>query len=649
MIKRYFATKDNTITNAFKEDLTTRGTGSNMGASDVVEVFSIYGQAASGSAELSRVLLQFDMSHLSTDRSATTIPGSGSVSWFLKMYDAPHSKTVPRDYTLVVSQVSSSWQEGYGLDMENYEDITRDNIGSSWVNANNSFASASATITALSKTAGQANTRVLSVADSAGNSVSFAIDNSLSTSTATKIAFANANSNANQFATNIAAAVNAAMAASTLNVSASSSDATVTLTQTAKGIAGNSAATIVGTAVSDSVLTVASQFSGGDGEWATPGGDFRSTGMKEQSFTTGLEDLDLDVTHIVENWLDGGAAGTTNYGFGIYLTSSLEAYHSNSSGTTSGSVLHNVSGSTKSYYTKRFFGRESEFFFKRPVLEARWDDSRRDDRGNFYFSSSLAPAGDNLNTIYLYNYVRGRLRDIPSIGTNPIHVSLFSGSSDNTSPSGSALALSLDIGGNVGSNNVYVVTGSRVATGIYAATFAMTGSSSLSKVFDVWFSGSTSIQTAAGAAIQFSTGSISPNSFNGMGATESQNYVLSMPNLRNQYRYGETPKMRLYVREKNWSPNIYTVANQTSIPSLLIESASYQIKRAIDDEIVVPYGTGSLYHTGLSYDVTGNYFKLDTRMFEQGYQYEIYYAFYNEDTANYVEQPYKFKFRVSEE
>ena len=523
MIKRYFATKDNTITNAFQEDLATRGTGSNMGASDVLEVFSIYGQAASGSAELSRALLQFDMSHLSTDRTATTIPLSGSVSWYLKVYAAPHSKTVPRDYKLVISQVSSSWEEGYGLDMENYEDITRDGFGSNWMSASNSTA------------------------------------------------------------------------------------------------------------------------------WKTPGGDYRTTGMMEQSFSTGLENIDLDVTHIVENWLDGGASGTTNYGFGIYLSSSYEAYLSNSSGTNAGAVLHNISGAVKSYYTKRFFGRETEFFFKRPTLEARWDDSRRDDRGSFYFSSSLAPAGDNLNTIYLYNYVRGRLRDIPSIGTNAIHVSLFSGSSNNTSPSGSALALSMDIGGNVGTNNTYVVTGSRVETGIYAATFAFTGSSSLTKVFDVWFSGSTTIQTAATAPIQFSTGSITPLSFNGMGATENQNYVLSMPNLRDQYRYGETPKVRLYVREKNWSPNIYTVASRTSIPSLLIQSASYQIKRAIDDEIVVPYGTGSLYHTGLSYDVTGNYFKLDTGMFDQGYQYEIYYAFYNEDTANYVEQPYKFKFRVSEE
>ena len=50
-IKRYFATADNTITNAFKENLVTRGTGSNMGLADILEVFSIYGQATSASAE----------------------------------------------------------------------------------------------------------------------------------------------------------------------------------------------------------------------------------------------------------------------------------------------------------------------------------------------------------------------------------------------------------------------------------------------------------------------------------------------------------------------------------------------------------------------------------------------------------------------
>ena len=50
-IKRYYASADNTITNAFQSNLRTRGTGSNMGFSDILEVFSIYGQASSGSQE----------------------------------------------------------------------------------------------------------------------------------------------------------------------------------------------------------------------------------------------------------------------------------------------------------------------------------------------------------------------------------------------------------------------------------------------------------------------------------------------------------------------------------------------------------------------------------------------------------------------
>ena len=51
-ILRYTASLDNTITNAFEENLTTRGTGSNMGASDVLETFSIYAHATSASVEL---------------------------------------------------------------------------------------------------------------------------------------------------------------------------------------------------------------------------------------------------------------------------------------------------------------------------------------------------------------------------------------------------------------------------------------------------------------------------------------------------------------------------------------------------------------------------------------------------------------------
>ena len=61
-IKRYTAYKDNTITNAFKSDLQTRATGSNMGLADSLEVFSIFAQANSSSLEASRILVQFPVS-----------------------------------------------------------------------------------------------------------------------------------------------------------------------------------------------------------------------------------------------------------------------------------------------------------------------------------------------------------------------------------------------------------------------------------------------------------------------------------------------------------------------------------------------------------------------------------------------------------
>ena len=82
-IKRYKATKDNTITNAFDGSLSTRGTGSNMGQSDILEVFSIYGQATPTSAELSRALIQFNIDQISTDRTNAVITASGSVKFFL--------------------------------------------------------------------------------------------------------------------------------------------------------------------------------------------------------------------------------------------------------------------------------------------------------------------------------------------------------------------------------------------------------------------------------------------------------------------------------------------------------------------------------------------------------------------------------------
>jgi hypothetical protein len=59
---------------------------------------------------------------IKTDRNNSVIPASGSVSFYLRLFNARHPFTLPRDYNLTIAAVSRSWDEGTGLDMEAYSD-----------------------------------------------------------------------------------------------------------------------------------------------------------------------------------------------------------------------------------------------------------------------------------------------------------------------------------------------------------------------------------------------------------------------------------------------------------------------------------------------------------------------------------------------
>ena len=238
-IKRYTANKDNTITNAFKANLTTRGTGSNMGESDVLEVFSIYGQSTATSREKARILVEFPIDKIRLDRTSGVIPASGSVMFYLRLSNARHSSTTPSLVGLQVRQISGSWNEGTGLDMETYRDYGVSN----WVERQTGDA------------------------------------------------------------------------------------------------------------------------------WETAGGDLvpLSRPAKVRNFNvTGSDDIEVEVSWMVEEWLSTNSSPTPpaapqviNNGFLISLQSDYE-------------------NASRSYYTKKFFARGSENFFKRPTLEARWNSSSQD-------------------------------------------------------------------------------------------------------------------------------------------------------------------------------------------------------------------------------------------------------------------------------
>ena len=613
-VKRYYAKIDNTITNAFEENLTTRGTGSNMGASDILEVFSIYAQANSSSAEESRALLKFNATastdSISADRTAGTIPASGSVSFYLRMFNAKHGQTLPKDFTMDVSAISGSWEEGTGLDMEAYKDKDESNWESA--TSNSTAATSTATITVFANMdAGE----TLTLISTDGTTVVATASSTTTTTNDTNTPTFRVLADAPTTAANLKTCIDAN---SKFTASHTTGETTVTITQATAGRAGNTVA-VVGDTVSTVGMTVTSPFTGGDGKWVNEGGDYYTdtSSSFSASFDSGVEDLEVDITTLVEQWANsaGNVLGSKpDEGVGVFLSSTY-------------------SGESRSYYTKKFFGRGTEFHFKKPCIEARWDSATKDDRGTFFFSSSLATADENLNTLYFYNYFRGQLRNIPAVGTGNIYLSIYSGSADDSAPFGSRLEMVPD-GTHVRSALATVVTGGYVSAGIYSASFATTGT--LTTLYDVWHDN---------AGVEYHTGTIKPEALDGSATAPDNTFASNITNLKNVYRGDETARFRVYTRQKDWSPTIYTKATAQAEVNI-VESGSYEIYRVVDDLKVIPYGTGSLLHTQMSFDADGSYFDLDMKMLEKGYMYGIKLAFYNNSVGSWVEQPETFKFRV---
>lgn len=485
-IKRYVAYKDNTITNAFEENLTTRATSSNSGQADSLEVFSIFAQANSSSNEQARILVQFPCSSRDTndypdsglvtieaDRAAGKIPASGSVNFFLKLYNVATDQTVPTDFTLVVKPVSGAaavgkWEEGYGVDLDTYTDITYGSTGSNWVNRS-------------------ANTA-----------------------------------------------------------------------------------------------------------WSSTGGDYLTTRNYEKFFSSGIEDLEIDITDLVEDWIND-TNGIPNGGVGIMLTASQE------------------SGSVRSYYTKRFSARGSEYYFNRPVIEARWDSSQKDNRGNFFASSPSLSTADNSHTIYFYNYFRGQPKNLPGVGTGSVYVRVYDERSEGTEITATP------------------VTGGFVSTGVYSASLSLDTHEEV--VFDRWFSGST----------YFHTGSIKVKEHYVSDAYYIPKYITTITNMQPSYCKHDLNRFRVFTRLKNWNVTSYTVS-QMKPQVEIVDDAYFKVFRTIDHKTVISYGTGSINHTRLSYDVSGSYFDLDMSLLQPGFEYGFRFVYYI--NGAYEEQPESFTFRV---
>jgi hypothetical protein len=743
-IKRYTATKDNVISTAFKENLNNRASTSNMGASDVLEIFSIFGQASSSSLERARILVEFPVSSISQDRDNEIIPASGNVDFVIRIGNAEHGQTTPSNFTLSAHPLVQPWDEGRGLDMESYLDSDASNwlsrsLGATWSNTGSSFIDTGLVTSSpipkhytqsFSKGTEDVELNITGLVEEwiksyksstvqASGAISF--DDSLQPENNSWVIIRGYGAQEKKFVFVHRHEATGSSTSNIIYVSTGSSGTSETLENLHTSILSNYAGVI--TASIDAYNLRLTQVTGGFA------GNLALSQSNLQTYFTALSSS------------FAGGQGLQNYGVllklsGAYEDSSLE----------------------KSFYTKKLFSRSSEYFFKRPVIEARWDDSVKDDRSNIIRSSSLATSTENLNNIYLYNKRRTGYMNIPNTGSrlvvqfrptnsttpvtithnsvNQIYVTAsktstgiykaifaYSGSEttlrdiwqrdDYTATvSGSAASASISfasipldqetffftdtlnvtasfiVSGGVNTNDGTQVSGNYVVgrsaladtaafvTRLHEVITAQTASaitstasgSTLQLVQDNTGSGgNTSIDLSGFSGASLSEGSgfqggvtFVPDSHTYTGlhtgsaftvnndktytAYDIPNYITNITNLKKRYSKTETATFRVYTRNKNWRPNVYTVATQTA-PVDTIRDAYYKVRRVSDDLTVINFSTGSSpYYSALSYDASGSYFDLDMSILEPNYLYEI--SFLYKDGNNYIEQKERFKFRV---
>ena len=105
-----------------------------------------------------------------------------------------------------------------------------------------------------------------------------------------------------------------------------------------------------------------------------------------QHFEQGNENLEIDITNIVNSYL----TGETNYGLGIAFTRSYEETK------------------TDQYQYVGFFTRHTQTYYE-PFLETNYNDAIEDDRNSFSLGK--------INKLYLYIFEDG---DFQNLDNNPL-------------------------------------------------------------------------------------------------------------------------------------------------------------------------------------------------------------------------------------
>jgi len=331
------------------------------------------------------------------------------------------------------------------------------------------------------------------------------------------------------------------------------------------------------------------------GSLAGPSGTSTVNLTSEQYFTSGKEDLSLNVTKAVSASLSGQL---TNYGFVIAYSGSYET-------------------DEKTYFVKRFGSNNASNIFDRPRLIVKYDDSILDIHRNFIFNVS--------GSLFLNNFHRGIRSNILSgtsataiSGMNCMKMVLKSGSYESTH--------------SVSQHSV----GENFQAGIYSASFAVSEyhSNLIEEVKNANSASFTQIWASNDMSVGYLTSSLiirSPfrTSFDG----SIERIIVTCKNLKSNYRKNDEVKIRVFVENRDEK----IIFKKTPVENLseIYTNMHYRVIDVNNGNAIIPFDESG-NSTRLSSDSDGMYFLISMKNLSPGRTYKFEFLIKDFDNDFFV-------------
>ena len=361
--------------------------------------------------------------------------------------------------------------------------------------------------------------------------------------------------------------------------------------------------------------------------WTTPGGgDDIGSAIATQSFTTGLEDLEMDITAWVQAYWDPtDVSVTSNNGWMLKFIDSDE-------------------DDAKTYFVKRFSSRHTRNPMLRPKLVASWESYHEDDHLNFIEGQE--------NKLSLRNYVNGVPTNAPADAVTGVRLTL---SWPDLATNTWSREMRLDTAAVNGTDSVVnpVSVAGITQTGMYEAKITPNylQASEAALKDDLVTSGSLLIQekwdyvdaTTGNEKLLYS-GSLrlyNPSSVTNAAPTD---YRFSLLDVKSIYLSSDKPTVRLFARDRNLANEAVRIPIQ--LPSKIIAKAYYQVKDTNNQNVLIPFSDlldTPNESTRISRDSQGMYFSFPVSVLPRGRTYTIDIGYYDRGIRRTWESNLAFK------